>query len=74
MGKKLYVGNLGYDVSASDLEELFAAHGAVESAENLSTERAGKEGQREVSPLPTAPWKLLTRFPHFHSSDDDDSL
>ena len=32
MGKKLYVGNLGYDVSDSDLNQLFAQHGTVESA------------------------------------------
>jgi len=25
MGKKLYVGNLGYDVTSSDLEQMFAA-------------------------------------------------
>lgn len=33
MGKKLYVGNLSYDVTSSDLEQMFAAHGTVESAE-----------------------------------------
>ncbi len=33
MGKKLYVGNMGYDVSSSDLEQLFAPHGTVQSAE-----------------------------------------
>src|SRR6202158_5068356 len=33
MGKKLYVGNLGYSVTDSDLEKLFAAHGTVESAQ-----------------------------------------
>ena len=32
MGKKLYVGNLGYDVSDADLNQLFAQHGTVESA------------------------------------------
>jgi len=36
MGKKLYVGNLGYDVSSSELEQLFAAHGTVQSAEVIS--------------------------------------
>ena len=29
MGKKLYVGNLSYDVDSSGLQELFAAHGTV---------------------------------------------
>jgi len=33
MGRKLYVGNLGYDVSDSDLEQLFSAHGNVGSAQ-----------------------------------------
>ncbi len=33
MGKKLYVGNLTYDMTSSALEALFAAHGTVESAE-----------------------------------------
>ena len=33
MGKKLYVGNLGYGVSDSDLETMFAAHGTVQSAQ-----------------------------------------
>ena len=33
MGKKLYVGNLSYDMTSSALEALFAAHGTVESAE-----------------------------------------
>jgi len=32
MGKKLYVGNLGYDVNDADLNQLFAQHGAVDSA------------------------------------------
>src|SRR5262249_46355940 len=32
MGKKLYVGNLDYGVTDGVLEQLFAAHGTVESA------------------------------------------
>ena len=36
MGKKLYVGNLSYDVSSSDLEHLFTPHGTVESAEVIN--------------------------------------
>jgi RNA recognition motif-containing protein len=31
MARKLYVGNLGYDVSGTDLEQLFAGHGTVDS-------------------------------------------
>jgi len=33
VGKKLYVGNLSYDTTGSDLQNLFALHGAVQSAQ-----------------------------------------
>ena len=33
MGKKLYVGNLTYNVNESDLEALFAPFGTVQSAQ-----------------------------------------
>ena len=33
MGKKLYVGNLSYDVTDSDLQALFEPHGTVQSAQ-----------------------------------------
>ena len=33
MGKKLYVGNLGFDVNDSDLQQLFSAHGSIVSLE-----------------------------------------
>jgi len=42
MGKKLYVGNLGYDVSSSDLEQLFAAHGSVDSADVIMDRATGR--------------------------------
>jgi cold-inducible RNA-binding protein len=42
MGKKLYVGNLGYDVTSADLEQLFAAHGAVQSAQVIEDRDAGR--------------------------------
>jgi len=42
MGKKLYVGNLGYDVKSSDLEEMFGAHGTVESAQIISDRSTGQ--------------------------------
>ena len=29
MGKKLYIGNLSYDVSSSDLEALLSPHGTI---------------------------------------------
>ena len=38
MGRKLYVGNLGYDVSGPDLEQLFAGHGTVDTV-NVITDR-----------------------------------
>ena len=42
MGKKLYVGNLSYDVTSSDLEELLSQHGTVESAEVVSDRMTGR--------------------------------
>jgi RNA recognition motif-containing protein len=33
MGKKLYVGNLSYDVTDSSLQTMFEAYGAVRSAQ-----------------------------------------
>ena len=42
MGKKLYVGNLAYDVSSADLEQLFAQHGTVESAQVIEDRATGR--------------------------------
>jgi len=42
MGKKLYVGNLSYEVSSSDLEQLFSQHGTVESAEVINDRMTGR--------------------------------
>ena len=42
MGKKLYVGNLSYEVSSSDLEKLLSEHGTVESAEVISDRATGR--------------------------------
>lgn len=42
MGKKLYVGNLGYDVSTSDLEGLFATFGTVQSAQIIQDRDSGR--------------------------------
>ena len=42
MGKKLYVGNMGYDVSSSELEQLFAPHGTVQSAEVINDRTTGR--------------------------------
>ena len=42
MGKKLYVGNLSYDVSSSDLEKLLGEYGTVQSAEVISDRETGR--------------------------------
>jgi RNA recognition motif-containing protein len=42
MGKKLYVGNLNYEVTNSSLEEMFAAHGAVRSAQVVMDRETGR--------------------------------
>ncbi len=42
MGKKLYVGNLPYNVTSSDLEKLLGEHGTVESVEVISDRATGQ--------------------------------
>lgn len=42
MGKKLYVGNLGYGVSDRDLERLFAQYGTVRSAKVITDRDSGR--------------------------------
>ena len=42
MGKKLYVGNLGYEVSSSDLQQIFEPHGTVESAQVIMDRDTGR--------------------------------
>src|SRR4051812_9179345 len=42
MGRKLYVGNLTYAVTASDLEQLFGQHGTVESAQVIADRDTGQ--------------------------------
>jgi cold-inducible RNA-binding protein len=39
---KLYVGNLSYNVSSSDLEQLFAQYGAVRSAQVITDRDTGR--------------------------------
>src|SRR5262245_14789314 len=41
MGKRLYVGNLSYDVDSSELQNLFGQHGSVVSAEVVSERMTG---------------------------------
>lgn len=42
MGKKLYVGNLSFDVNSKDLEELFAQAGICESAAVITDRATGQ--------------------------------
>ncbi len=42
MGSKLYVGNLSYGVTSSDLEQLFSQFGQVQSAEVISDRDTGR--------------------------------
>ena len=42
MGQKLYVGNLSYSVDSSALEQMFAAHGTVSSAEVIQDRDTGR--------------------------------
>jgi RNA recognition motif-containing protein len=42
MGKRLYVGNLAYTMSDSDLQRLFEAHGSVTSAQVIMDRDTGR--------------------------------
>ncbi|QOV87695.1 RNA recognition motif domain-containing protein [Humisphaera borealis] len=42
MAKKLYVGNLSYQVDSSELEAMFAAHGQVLSAQVINDRESGR--------------------------------
>jgi RNA recognition motif-containing protein len=42
MAKKLYVGNLSYQVDSSELEQLFGAHGQVLSAQVINDRDTGR--------------------------------
>ncbi|HEX4000963.1 MAG TPA: RNA-binding protein [Pirellulales bacterium] len=42
MGKKLYVGNLTYEMSDADLEQLFAQFGVVRSAQVIQDRETGR--------------------------------
>ena len=42
MGKKLYVGNLAYGVSDGDLQQMFEAHGTVQSAQVILDRDTGR--------------------------------
>ena len=52
MGNKLYVGNLSYEINKNDLEQMFAAHGTVTSAQVINdreTQRSKGFGFVEMS-------------------------
>lgn len=42
MGKKVYVGNLSYNVNDSDLEGMFTPHGEVVSAQVITDRDSGR--------------------------------
>ena len=42
MGSKLYVGNLSYGTTSSDLQQLFGQHGTVQSAEVIQDRDTGR--------------------------------
>ena len=42
MAKKLYVGNLSYQVDSSELEQLFGQHGQVLSAQIINDRETGR--------------------------------
>jgi RNA recognition motif-containing protein len=42
VGNKLYVGNLSYNTSSSDLEQLFGQHGTVQSAQIIADRDTGR--------------------------------
>ena len=42
MGKRLYVGNLPYSASESDLTDKFSPHGTVESSKLITDRNTGR--------------------------------
>ena len=42
MGRKIYVGNLSYNATGSDLEQLFSPHGTVQSAQVIADRDTGR--------------------------------
>jgi RNA recognition motif-containing protein len=42
VGKKLYVGNLSFDTTESQLREMFAAFGAVQTAQVITDRDTGR--------------------------------
>ncbi|MBN2377347.1 MAG: RNA-binding protein [Sedimentisphaerales bacterium] len=42
MGRKVYVGNMSYETSQADLEQMFGDHGTVESAQVITDRDTGR--------------------------------
>jgi len=42
MGKKIYVGNLAYGISSSDLQQMFEPYGTVQSAQVIMDRDTGR--------------------------------
>ncbi len=42
MSKKIYVGNLPWSTTSTELEQMFAEHGTVQSAEVISDRETGR--------------------------------
>src|SRR5260370_17522398 len=42
MGKKLYVGNLAYSIDEGSLQQIFGAHGTVQSAQVIMDRDTGR--------------------------------
>lgn len=42
MGNKIYVGNLAYGISSSDLQKMFEAYGVVQSAQVITDRDTGR--------------------------------
>ena len=82
MGKKLYVGNLSYDVDSSALSDLFTAHGTVTSSQIITDRDTGQskgfgfvemgsdsEAQAAIAAL-NAPKPFLQIGPDFFNRSD----
>jgi len=42
MGRRLYVGNLAFNTTDAELQELFSAHGTVSSAQVIADRETGR--------------------------------
>jgi cold-inducible RNA-binding protein len=51
MGRRLYVGNLPYETGETELQELFARSGAVETVKVVREMSTDEEAQRAITEL-----------------------